>query len=156
MSYQPGDEQLARKFATPYPDMDPRVYDEWMQGTAGAMSQIMQEMVEEMMPMMMPNGMTPDMREQMMAQMRMKFAPGLQDGELPGSLMDAMKAIMPNMQMTPEAMEPGATPTRMIEVMLRGWQEKHGKMPDLPPMPMNQEPSAPPRPAHVTPTALHP
>jgi hypothetical protein len=29
LSYQPGDEQLARKFRVPHPNMDPRVYEEW-------------------------------------------------------------------------------------------------------------------------------
>lgn len=156
MSYQPGDEQLARKFATPYPDLDPRVYDDWMQGAEGDMSRIMLEMWEEMMPLMMPGGMAPDMRESMMAQVRLKLAPGIQEGELPGSLMDAMKVVMPDMQMKPESMEPGASPTQMIEAMLRGWQEKHGNMPDIPPMPMDQEPSAPPLPAHRKSATLHP
>jgi len=41
-----------------------------------------------------------------MEQFRMKLAPGIQKGENPGSLMDAMKALMPDMKMSPDSMEP--------------------------------------------------
>jgi hypothetical protein len=142
MSYQPGDEKLARKFNEPYPNVDPRVYADWMKGSNGEMNRIMMEMMEEMMPMMMPNEMSPEMKEQMMAQFRMKMMPGIQEGEIEGSLHDAMMKLMPDMKMMPEAMEPGKTPTMMTEMMLKGWQEKYGNMPDIAPLSMNVEPSA--------------
>jgi hypothetical protein len=69
--------------------------------------------------------------------------PGMQPGEKPGSLMDALKTIMPAMKMTPDAMEPGATPTTMIEIMLQGWQEKYADMPDVELISMELEPSIP-------------
>jgi hypothetical protein len=144
MSYQPGDEKLARKFSEPYPDMDPRVYYDWMKGTNGEMNRIMMEMMDEMMPMMMPEGMTPQMKDKMMAQFKMKMTPGIQEGELPGSLHDAMMAMMPNMKMMPEAIEPGKTPTMMTAMMLKGWQEKYGNMPDIEPIAMDKQPSTPP------------
>ncbi len=148
MSYQPGDEGLARKFPVPHPDMDPRVYEDWMKGTEGEMTRIMLEMHDEMMPLMMPEGqsMTPEMRERMLAAIRLKLQPGMQEGETPGSLHDAMMAVMPDMKMMPESMEPGATPRMMIDAMLRGWREKHGDMPEVEPMPMNAEPVLPPLP----------
>lgn len=160
MSYQPGDEALARKFPLPHPDVDPRVYADWMKGTEGEMSHIMMEMHEEMMPLMMPDGtsMTPEMHERMTAAMKMKLAPGMQEGETPGSLHDAMMALMPNMRMDPASMAPGGTPQKMIDAMLKGWQEKHGDMPDAPPMPMDTEPSLAdvPLPAPAAPWAVSP
>jgi hypothetical protein len=144
MEQQPGDEALARKFPIPHPEMDPREYEPWMQTVEGEMSRIMLEMMDEMMPVMMPGGMSEHHKQQMMAQVRMKLAPGLEEGEHPGSLHDALKQMMPDMQMMPESMEPGATPTRMIEAMLQGWREKYGDMPDVAPMPMDTEPTLTP------------
>ncbi len=147
MAYQPGDEKLSRKFSIDRPDVDPRVYYDWMKGSEGAMNRIMMEMMEEMMPGMMPGmargGMHADMRERMVAQMKLKLAPGMQQGERPGSLMEALKGMMPEMQMAPEAMAPGGTPKQMIDMMLKGWQEKHGNQPDVAPMPMDREPGKP-------------
>lgn len=143
LSNQAGDEQLARKFATPHGDMDPRVYEGWMKGSEGEMSRIMMEMMDEMMPSMMA-AMSPEMHERMMDQFKKKMIPGMQDGELPGSLHDAMMKLMPNMKMMPESMEPGATPQMMVDMMLKGWREKHGSMPDAPLMSMDREPTAPP------------
>lgn len=150
MSYQPGDEQLARKFPLPHPDVDPRIYADWMKGMEGEMNRIMREMMEEMMPMMRPEGMSEEqkteMREKMMAQFHMKMRPYMQEGELPGSLHDALMKVMPNMKMMQGTMEAGATPQRMVETMLRGWREKYGNMPDVEPYPMPSEPAAPPMP----------
>jgi len=145
LSYQPGDEALARKFPVPHPDMDPRDYADWMKGTEGQMSRIMMEMHDEMMPLHMPEGkrMTPEMHHRMQEAIKQKLAPGMQEGETPGSLHDAMMAVMPDMKMMPEAMEPGATPQMMIDAMLQGWREKHGNMPDAEPVPMDAEPVLP-------------
>lgn len=154
MKYHPGDERLARKFPVPYPDMDPRVYYDWMRGTDGEMNRIMREMLEEMMPMMMPPGMTEDQHERLMSQFKMKMTPGLEDGEQPGSLMEALKALMPDMQMMPEAMEPGGTPQKMIEAMLQGWDKKYGSLPNVLPLPMEGEPTAPPPPAQSVPISV--
>jgi hypothetical protein len=142
MSYQPGDEKLARKFKTPHPATDPRRYEDWMRGAEGEMGRIMMEMHEEMMPMHMPEGktMSPEMKEKMMAQVKMKLAPGMQDGEIEGSLHDAMMKLMPDMKMDMEGMKPGKVSHHMVEMMLKGWREKYGNMPDIEPMPMNNEP----------------
>ena len=140
MSYQPGDEKYVRKFDLPYPDVDPRVYPAWMAGPEGSMSKIMNEMMDEMMPLMMPD-MTPEMKDKMMAQFQMKMRPGLEPGEIEGSLHDAMRKLMPDMKMMPGGMEPGQTPEMMRDAMLKGWQDKHGNMPDVAPMPMNVEPT---------------
>jgi len=131
MSYQQGDEMLARKFRTPYPDVDPRTYSEWMRGTGGEMTRIMTEMMEEMMPIMMQGGMKRDVKQNVMEQFRKKLAPGIQEGEAPGSLMDAMKALMPDMKMSPGAMEPGAAPGHMVRAMMDGWRSKYGNMADI-------------------------
>lgn len=145
MSYQPGDEKLARKFNIDHPDMDPRVYYDWMKGTQGDMNRIMMEMMEEMMPIMMQEDISHEMHEKMMAQMRLKLTPGIQEGECPGSLLDAMKAIMP-MRMDPESMKAGVTPQEMVNVMLAGWQQKYGSMPDVAPISMDIDPVLPPCP----------
>lgn len=152
MSHQPGDEKLARKFALPHPDMDPRVYHEWMRGTDGAMTQIMLEMWDEMMPMMMPRGtaMDENQHRRMSEQLRLKLRPGLQEGELAGSLHEAMQTLMPDMHMAPEAMRPGETPKQMVEAMLQGWHRKHGDMPDVQPVSMATEPVPPTSPAQAT------
>lgn len=158
MSYQPGDEKLARKFTTPKPNINPLVYDDWVKSSEGAMTQMMMEMLAEMMPAMMHQHgemnpqthqmhgqMSPQMHQmhqQLMAQLKLKLTPGIQDGELPGSFADAMQTMMPDMQMSPEAMQPGVSPRMMTEMMLQGWQEKYGNLPDIAPMPMESEPSA--------------
>lgn len=69
--------------------------------------------------------------------------PALQEGEQPGSLMEVLKAIMPEMQMMPEAMKPGETPQKVIEAMLQGWDSKYGAMADVPAPSMDREPTAP-------------
>jgi hypothetical protein len=169
MAYQPGDERYVRKFSEPYPDMDPRVYYDWMKGADGEMSRIMEEMMMEMMPMMMQQMgmpasdelkmammmndkekmmrlMSPEMKEmheKMMAQFKMKMMPGMQSGEAQGSLSDAMMKLMPNMKMMPESMNPGATPQMMADMMMQGWRMKYGNMPDIAPMDMSQEPPPP-------------
>ena len=140
MSYHPGDEKYVRKFRTPYPDTNPRVYAAWMESSEGEMTRIMKEMMMEMMPMMMPGGMTPAMHKKMMAQMAMKMRLGLEPGELPGSLHDAMMAMMPGMKMMPGSMEPGKTPQMMVDAMLKGWEKKYGNLPDIAPLPMDREP----------------
>lgn len=172
MSYQPGDEKLARKFSEPYPDLDPRIYYDWQKTPEGSMSKIMMEMMMEMMPHMMPSmmpagmgmddmdkmsmeemmaKMTPEQRkshDMMMEQFKKKLTPGIQEGELPGSLHDAMMAQMKQMgmemKMMPGAMEPGKTPSMMVEMMLKGWQAKHGSMPDIAPYDLSTEPSTVP------------
>jgi hypothetical protein len=146
MSYQPGDERYVRKFNIPRPDMDPRVYGEWLKGVDGEMNRIMEEMMQEMMPLMSSGEMDPQMHKKMMNQFRMKLEPGMQEGEHPGSIMDAMKKVMPDMKMKPESMEPGATPKEMVNAMLRGWEEKYGNLPDIEPISMETDPSAPPLP----------
>ncbi len=144
MSYQPGDEKLARKFETPHPDMDPRRYEGWMKGFEGDMNRIMMEMHEEMMPMHMPEGRTasPEMKEKMMGQLRMKLTPGMQEGEIEGSWHDAMMKLMPDMKMNMESMRPGKASPMMVDAMLKGWREKHGNKPDIETMPMETEPQS--------------
>lgn len=149
MSYHPGDELLARKFTTPKPDMDPRVYADWLKGTEGDMNRIMMEMMEEMMPMMMPQGISDDMRQNMMAQFKTKLAPGMQEGEIEGSLSDAMMKLMPNMKMDQEGMKPGNTPKMMVDAMLDGWRKKYANMPDIEPMPMKAGASSMPQSASM-------
>ncbi len=171
MGYQPGDEKLTRKFATPYPNVEPRVYEPWMGAQEGEMSRIMMEMMFEMMPMMMPQmmpagmtmegmrGMKPDeimaqmtpaqreMAEKMMVQFRMKNAQGIQPGELPGSLHDAMMAQMKSlgmeMKMMPGGMEPGKISPLMVNAMVSGWTAKYADMPDIPGFDMSVEPTLP-------------
>jgi len=147
MSYRPGDEKLTRKFSLPHPDMDPRVYADWMKGAKGEMNRIMEEMMMEMMPVMMPDGVSEDMKKKMMDQFYMKLAPGMEEGEIPGSIHDAMKQLMPDMKMDPESMKPGVAPTKMIEAMLKGWQEKYGNLPDVASISMGTDPSPPSLPA---------
>ncbi|MDJ0800500.1 MAG: hypothetical protein QNJ51_27445 [Calothrix sp. MO_167.B12] len=153
LSYQPGDEKLVRKFTTPKPNFNPLVYDDWARSSDGAMTRMMMEMMQEMMPMMhgnmqgdmnseMSSPMHGNMHQKMMAQLKKKLTPGIQEGEIPGSWMDAMKVLMPNMKMSPSAMQPGKINPMMVKMMLKGWQEKYGNLPDIEPISMEQEPSA--------------
>jgi hypothetical protein len=144
MSHQPGDEQLTSKFPIPHPDMDPRRYEPWMKGFEGEMNRIMLEMMEEMMPEMMPGEMSREMHERAMLIVRQKLSPGLAEGEHPGSLMDALKAAMPAMQMDPTAMEPGTTPQKMTSAMLAGYHAKYSKMPPVSAAPGARKPHSPP------------
>ncbi|MEO8223608.1 MAG: hypothetical protein ABI661_02300 [Gammaproteobacteria bacterium] len=143
MGYQPGDEALARKFALPHADHDPRTYPAWVRSPEGEMSRIMMEMMTEMMPMMMP-GMAADMQASMMAMFKQKMALGLAPGETPGSLHDAMAKMMPGMKMMPGTLEPGVVPPMMVETMLNGWRAKHGAMPDVEAIDMSTMPSSAP------------
>ncbi|OGV44440.1 MAG: hypothetical protein A2X46_06030 [Lentisphaerae bacterium GWF2_57_35] len=140
MSYQQGDERYARLFSLPHPEQDPRSYDEWMKGYEGEMNRIMEEMMHEMMPMMMPKGMDKDMEDRLWAQFRMKLSPGLEEGEIPGSLHDALMQLMPDMEMAPGSAEPGRTSAPMVDMMLKGWQKKYQNLPPVEPYPMQQEP----------------
>lgn len=152
MAYQPGDEKLARKFKIEHPDMDPRVYENWMRGFEGDMNRIMMEMHQEMMPLMMPDGkeMSVEMKEKMQAQLRMKLTPGMQEGEIEGSLHDAMMQLMPAMKMDPEGMKPGNTPQKMVDAMLNGWRKKYGNLPDVEPISMETDPTPPALNSRVT------
>jgi hypothetical protein len=140
MSYQPGDEKLARKFTLPRPDFDPRVYDAFATGPDGEMNRIMREMMDEMMPMMMHRGMDEQTSRKIMDQFRMKLMPGMQEGEYEGSLSDALKKVDPGMKSSPGSMEPGAAPEEMIRMMLDGWKKKYGNMPDAAPLSMEKDP----------------
>ncbi|RIK99326.1 MAG: hypothetical protein DCC71_20425 [Proteobacteria bacterium] len=142
MAEQPGDEQLARRFDLPYPGMDPRRYADWMRPAEGAMTRMMLEMLEEMWPMMSPDGAATPPAE-VVEQAKKKLAPGLQPGEIDGSLMDALKELVPGMRMAPESMQPGATPRRMIDAMLAGWQRRHGDTREVEPFPMDEDPALP-------------
>lgn len=169
MAYKPGDETLARKFELTNLDVNPLNYDQWAQDVDGEMTRMMTEMLDEMMPVMMQHGnissqsgemkhqgmtkpdgempqheMSPEMHQvhqQLKAQLKLKPTPGIQEGELPGSFVDAMMKLMPNMQMSHDGMKPGKTNPAMIVAMLEGWQQKYGSLPDLEFMPMDVEPS---------------
>ncbi len=142
MGYQPGDEAYVRKFHLPYPDVDPRLADDWMTSDQGAMSQIMMEMMAEMAPMMMSDA-SPAMRQQIMTVMRAKMAPGIAPNEAEGSFMDALMRAVPGMKMMP-GNGPGETPRMMIAAMLAGWRAKHGAMADVPGIDMTAEPTLSP------------
>ncbi|WP_299822832.1 hypothetical protein [uncultured Jannaschia sp.] len=131
MSYQPGDERLARKFSIPRQNVDPRTYPGWMRSAEGEMSRIMQEMMQEMMPMMMPRASAAERRAAMEQLMKIGRL-GVERGEDPGSLHDALMRIVPDMQVMQDATEPGATPEMMVRTMLRGWQSKYGGMRGVP------------------------
>jgi hypothetical protein len=139
MSHQPGDEQLARKFALPYPDMDARVYADWMRGSDGEMTRIMFEMLEDMWPGMSPDG-SREPPAAALEQMRLKLQPGMQPGEVPGSLMEAIGHVVPGMKHDPASMQPGTTPRKMIDAMLAGWQRRYGAMPNVAPIDMSSDP----------------
>ena len=145
------------RVTTPKPNFNPLAYDEWAKSADGSITRMMMEMMQEMMPMMhasmnsgmrspmqrnMNGGMSQEMHQKMMAQLKMKLTPGIQSGEIPGSWMDAMKVLMPNMKMSAEAMQPGKINPMMVEAMLKGWQEKYGNLPDIESISMDTEPSA--------------
>ena len=90
------------------------------------------------------------MRKKMQAQLRMKLTPGMQEGEIEGSWHDAMMKMMPDMKMDPETTQPGKSSAKMVEMMLDGWRKKYGNLPDVEPISMQQEPTAPPLPRTKT------
>jgi hypothetical protein len=140
MSYQPGDEKLARKFSIPHPDTDPRNYESWMQGADGEMNRIMKEMLEEMMPMMMPEATT-EQKNQVMEQFKLHATPGMQAGEMPGSFMESVHKIVPDAKMSQKSMKPGEVSQHMVQMMMDGWINKHGNKPDVEALDMTEEPS---------------
>ena len=151
MSYQPGDEKLVRKFTTPKANINPLVYDDWLKTVDGAMTGIMMEMLDEMMEhhgshgnhgAMHHGGTSSEMQQQLKAQLKLKLTPGIQEGEIPGSFLDAMMEIMPDMNLSPAVQEPGEIPPMMIEAMLKGWEQKYANLPDIEPISMEQEPEA--------------
>ena len=149
MKEQPGDRELARKFSIPKPNMDPRVYEDWMKGVRSpglGMNEIMAEMLREMWPKMSRDG-SAEPPPAVWEQFWLKVEPGMQPGEKPGSLHDAIMAVYPEMKMNKEAMKPGKTPNKMVKTMLAGWRKKHGNMPPAPAISMEQEPKLLPIPA---------
>ena len=143
MGYQSGDEKYVRKFSEPHPDVDPRVYEPWMGAFQGEMSRMMGEMLDEMMPMMMPDISDAD-KARVKEQFMLKNMQGIQPGEKPGSLMDALKAVYPAMKMNPEYMKAGVEPTMMVNMMMKGWMEKYANMPDIGGFDMSVEPATAP------------
>ena len=141
MQYRPGDEQLARMFRAPEPTLDPRRYEPWMKGVDGEMTRIMLEMVDEMMPMMMP-GLDAEGRARVIAQTRKKLAPGMEPGEIDGSLADALRHIVPEMKRMASISEPGGSAPLMMQAMLTGWYEKHGHMAGAPEHTMATDPGS--------------
>ena len=87
--------------------------------------------------------MPAEMKERMQAQLRMKLTPGMQDGEIDGSLHDAMMQLMPDMKMDREGMKPGNTPQKMVNAMLEGWRAKYGMLPDVESIAMETDPTPP-------------
>jgi len=141
MSYQPGDEAYAGKFHEPYPTYDPRTYPGWVRSPQGAMGTIMMDMLMEMLPMMYPQGLSKGEKAAIMRQMMMNGRLGIEPGEIPGSLHDAMMRVAPGMRMMPGSTEPGETPTMMVEHMLSAWKSKAARIPDVASIDMTVEPS---------------
>lgn len=141
MGYQPGDELLARKFRTPHPHYDPRTYPDWVRAPKGEMSRIMMEMLMEMLPSMYPKGLSARQKAEIMAQAGKKMRLGMEEGEIEGSLHDALMAVAPGMQTTPGAVQPGQTAHAMVDLMLSNWRRKHGSMPDIAAIDMSVEPN---------------
>ena len=73
---------------------------------------------------------------------------GIEPGELPGSLRDAIMQVAPGMTMMPGATAPGETPQMMTDMMVANWKRKAERMPSIPPIDMRVEPTlvAPPVP----------
>lgn len=139
MSEKPGDRELAPIFPLPYPDMDPRCYEPWMQGMDGEMNRIMKEMLAEMWPAMSPDGST-EVPPDVMAQFRAKMTPGVQPGEHAGSLHDALMRVAPGMKSNPKAAKPGEVDEKMVKMMLKGWARGTARITPVAPWPMEQEP----------------
>lgn len=138
MAEQPGDRELATAFDIPHPEMTPFTYEAWMKGYEGSMNQIMEDMMSGMWPMMSPDGSN-QVPAAVMDQLRMKLTPDMQPGEQPGSLHDAVMALVPDMKMDMEGMKPGATP-KMASMMADKWREQAMRKPGVSPMPMAAEP----------------
>ena len=78
-------------------------------------------------------------------QLRLKMTPGVQPGELPGSLHDALMKLVPNMKMNASSMKPGASDPEMMNMMLEGWRRRTSALPDVPPIGMSAEPKLSPK-----------
>ena len=148
MSYQPGDEALARNVPLPRPEMDPRVYADWMRSAEGEMGRIMLEMLGEMWPGMSPDGGA-EPPAVVLEQAKRKMAPGMAAGEHPGSLMQALAEVAPGMKHDAAAMAPGVTPHAMVDTMMEGWRRRQGGAPALAPLPMDADPRLAPPPAEA-------
>lgn len=57
-----------------------------------------------------------------------------------GSWHDAMMKLMPNMKMDSETMKPGKVSAKMVEMMLKGWRDKYGNIPDVDGIDMSEDP----------------
>ena len=51
-----------------------------------------------------------------------------------------MMKLMPDMKMDKEGMRPGNAPQKMVEAMLKGWEEKYANMADVESIDMSQDP----------------
>lgn len=144
MSEQPGDRELARRFPLPYPEVDPRCYEPWMRGVEGEMTRIMQEMLEDMWPMMSPDGRR-EVPAQVAEQARLKMTPGMQPGEIPGSLHDALMKLVPGMKMSEDALKPGRGEPEMSRKMLDRWRRRVASLTPAAPLDPSSEPRLPAR-----------
>jgi hypothetical protein len=100
----------------------------------------MAEMLREMWPGMTGARPGTDPPPAVWAAFWKKVEPGMQLGEHPGSLHEALMAAHPAMRMDPASMKPGVTSEAMVRAMLDGWRRKHGGMPPAPPLDMTVEP----------------
>lgn len=144
MGYQPGDEVYARRVKEPYPSFDPRTYPAWVRSPMGAMGMIMMDMLMEMLPMMYPQGLSQAQKAAIMQQMMKNGRLGIEPGEVPGSLHDALMRVAPGMKMMPGGMEPGQTTQMMVDMMVESWRRKAAHIPDVPPIDMTVEPTLAP------------
>ena len=97
-----------------------------------------------MLLMMYPGGLSAGQRAAVMQQLMKNGRLGIEPGEVPGSLHDALMAVAPGMRMMPGATEPGETPQMMVDMLVASWKRKAARMPDIPPIDMRFEPSLPP------------
>lgn len=141
MAYIPGDEKYARKFTVQHEEMDPGIYYDWMKGVGGEMNRIMMEMMDEMMPLMIKGELSESQRVSMIQHFMKKLSPGQEEGEIPGSLLDAMKQLIPDMKIMPESVQPGKTPQMMVDAMLANWNATYGSLNDIEPYPMSNKTS---------------
>lgn len=142
MNYQPGDEQFARKFTTPIPDLNPLKYSDWLKGLDGTMTQMMLEMFSGMMQAMMSHSpMNDPIHHALTQQLKLKLTPGIQTNELPGSFYHSMHKLMPELKQHHQPVKPGSVNPRMTQLMVKNWRDKAAFQTDIDSYRMDSEPS---------------
>jgi hypothetical protein len=134
-AHQPGDAELATRVPLPRPDVDPRRYEPWMHAADGEETRIYAAMLEDTWGSWGSGEAPPESARELL---RQKLTAGVEPGEPPGSLVEALATAV-GVRSAPDALGPGVTPPGAAE-SAKAWADAARMRP-----PFEAVPAEPPR-----------